>query len=83
MKKLPKLVCKRYVFHFSEGWEVVWLPNDPHIQRNSFKVSIKYHHERGGDSVSYTYPGPASVHSSLLLIKVAIKEKALPKADLP
>lgn len=77
--KLPKLICNRYIYHFSEGWQATWHPNDPDKPRGGFRVTITYHHENGGDSVSYGYPGPASRHSSLHLIKVAIKEKSLPK----
>lgn len=77
--KLPKLVCNRYVYSFSEGWEVVWFAKDPSKPRGQFNVSIKYHHESGGDSYPYEYPGPASLHSSLHLIKMCIKNKYLPK----
>lgn len=79
MIKLPKLVCTRYNYMFSEGWEVVWLPVDPADHRGGYNVSVRHHHERGGDSVSYPYRGPASLTSSLHLIKRAIKEKVLPK----
>lgn len=82
MKKFPKLVCNRISFHFSEGWDVVWFPVDPADRRGGYTVSVKHHHERGGDSVSYTYSGPASTTSSIHLIRVAIKEKALPKKDI-
>lgn len=79
MRKLPNLVCTRYNYTFSEGWEVVWFPIDPADHRGGYNVSVKHHHDNGGDSVAYTYRGPASLHSSLHLIKVAIKNKDLPK----
>lgn len=74
--KLPKLVCKRYAYYFSEGWEAVWHPENPVKLRGDFKVTIIHHHKNGGDSVSYGYIGPASLRSSLHLIKMAIKEKS-------
>jgi hypothetical protein len=77
--KLPKLTCTRYAYYFSEGWEVIWHPADSAKPRGEFTVTIKYNHDRGGDSVSYPYSGPASLKSSIHLIKVAIKTKALPK----
>lgn len=77
--KLPQLICNRYAFYFNEGWEVIWHPQDPSKPRGVFSVTIKHNHERGGDSVSYPYTGPASINSSLHLIKRAIKEKSLPK----
>lgn len=80
MQKLPKLICLRHNYTFTEGWEVVWHPNNPSDHRGGYIVIIKHNHERGGDSVSYPYPGPASRNSSLHLIKVAIKEKDLPKS---
>lgn len=82
MKKLPKLVCKRYAFYFTEGWDVVWHPDDPAKHRAGYNVTITHHHERGGDSVSTRYRGPASLNSSLHLIKVSIKRGSLPKNDI-
>lgn len=82
MKKFPKMVCNRTSFHFSEGWEVIWYPDNPGDNHGEFRVSVKHHHERGGDSVSYAYTGPASLNSSLHLIKLAIKRKDLPKNDI-
>lgn len=76
--KFPKLTCSRCAYYFSEGWEVIWHPEDTTKPKGGFIVTVKHNHERGGDSVSYPYTGPASVHSSLHLIKVAVKEKALP-----
>lgn len=76
MKKLPKLCCTRYAFYFNSGWEAIWYPKEPSKTRGGFNVTIKHHHENGGDSVSYNYPGPPSSRSSLHLIKIAIKEKA-------
>lgn len=77
--KLPKLICSRTAFYFSEGWEVIWHPDDASKPRETFGVSIRHHHDRGGDSASYSYIGPASINSSLHLIKLAIKNKVLPK----
>jgi hypothetical protein len=77
--KFPKLVCKRYAFYLSEGWDVIWHPQEPAKPRGGFTVTITHHHELGGDSVSSPYPGPASLHSSIHLIKIAIKNKKLPK----
>lgn len=82
MKKYPKLVCTRYNYTFSEGWEVVWFPIDPADHRGGFEVTAKHHHERGGDSVVYGYSGPPSLVSSIHLIKLAIKRKDLPKNDI-
>lgn len=78
-KKFPKLLCRRYLYYFTEGWEVVWHPLDPAKPSKTFRVGVRHTHERGGDSVSYIYTGPPSMRSSLHLIKVAIKEKLLPK----
>lgn len=80
--KFPELICKRYVYFFSEGWEAIWHPQDPSKPRGAFTVTINHHHEKGGDSISYSYSGPPSVRSSRHLIKRAIKEKALPKSEL-
>jgi hypothetical protein len=80
MQKLPNLVCNRYVFYFSEGWQVTWHPVDPADHRGDYNVGITHHHDRGGDSVSYGYKGPASLLSSIHLIKRAIKNKDLPKS---
>jgi len=76
---MKKLICTRYNYFFSEGWEVVWHPEDAAKPRGAFTVTVKHHHENGGDAVSYPYSGPASLRSSLHLIKIAIKEKSLPK----
>lgn len=76
--RFPKLECIRYAFYF-DHWDVIWHPDDPAFPRGLFKVTIIHHHEKGGDSVSYGYPGPASLNSSIHLIKIAIKEGKLPK----
>jgi hypothetical protein len=76
--KFPKLVCTRYAFYF-EDWSVIWHPDDPENHRGGYSVTITHHHELGGDSISYPYVGPASLHQSIHLIKRAIKYKELPK----
>lgn len=77
--KLPKLICKRYAYYFSEGWEAIWHPRESAGPKGAFTVTIMYHHEKGGDSISYEYMGPPSRNQSLHLIRMAIKEKDLPK----
>lgn len=77
MSNLTKLVCNPYAFYFSEGWEAIWHPHKPLKPRGVFTVTIKHNHERGGDSVSYQYTGPASLNSSFHLIKRAIKDESI------